>query len=80
MSAVLAELEKRLLELDADSATKLERVVRDLIDFSRTEVGNAPTDARGWPQGHFEKFAGCLEGEPFDLPDDPPPTSVDDEP
>ncbi len=80
MTAVAAELEKRLLELDADSAAKLERVVRDLIEFSRAGRGQDTAGERGWPEGHFEKYAGALEGERFDLPEDPPPAPVEDEP
>lgn len=80
MSAVAAELEKRLLELDEDSASRLERVVRDLIELSRAERRKPATDARGWPEGHFEKYAGSLAGEEFEAPEDPPPTPTEDEP
>lgn len=80
MSAVAADLEKRLLELDADSAAKLERVVRDLLEFSRVGVSGDKTEVRGWPEGHFKKYAGALEGEQFEAPDDPPPSPVEDEP
>lgn len=80
MSAVAAELEKRLLELDAESASKLERVVRDLLEFSRTERLAPKTDEKGWPVGHFEKYAGILEGEEFEAPEDPPPTPITEEP
>lgn len=73
MSVIASELEQRLLELDAESATKLENVVRDLIDASREDESKPETDANGWPLGYFEKYAGCFEGEPLEAPDDPPP-------
>ena len=78
MNAVTAELEKRLLELDAISATKLEQVVRDLIEFSRAERGEPATAVHGWPVGYFEETAGCFEGDPLEAPDDPPPAPLDE--
>ncbi len=77
MSVIASELEQRLLELDAESAAKLEKVVRDLIDFSRSDRKEPAKDANGWPVGHFEKYAGCLEGDPLEAPDDPRPSPVD---
>jgi hypothetical protein len=73
MSAVAAELEKRLLELDADSASKLERVVRSLLEFSRTEPAKPSKNTQAWPEGYFESTAGSFEGERLDAPEDPPP-------
>jgi hypothetical protein len=78
MSAIAAELEKRLLELDADSASKLERVVRDLIEFSRAEPDKPAKEARGWPERYFEETAGSFEGETFEAPEDPPPVPLGD--
>jgi len=76
MSAVADELEKRLLELDADSASKLERVVRDLIEFSRAEQGKPARDVREWPERYFEETAGSFEGEPLEAPEDPAPVPL----
>ncbi len=73
MSVIASELEQRLLELDAESATKLEKVGRDLIDFSRSERNGPAKDANGWPVGYFEETAGCFEGEPLEAPEDPAP-------
>lgn len=74
MSTVTLDLQATLKGLDADSAAKLERLVRDAIDLAQpSKAKPVEVDAKGWPVGHFEKFAGCLAGEPWDLPDDPPP-------
>lgn len=74
MSTLAVGLQTTLKQLDPDSASKLERLVRDAIDLaqpSKTKLG--AVDANGWPVGYWEKFAGCLAGEDWDLPDDPPP-------
>ena len=71
MSTVTLELEQALNQLDAQSATLLERLVRDALALVRQK--NSPsnaTDAKGWPAGYFERTAGSFANEPFDLPDD----------
>lgn len=74
MSTVTLDLQATLEELDADSASKLERLVRDAIDLVQpTRMKPSQMDAKGWPVGHFEKFAGCLSGEEWNPPADPPP-------
>lgn len=77
MSTLTLDLQATLKELDADSATKLERLVRDAIALaqpSKTKPAAAvAVDKNGWPVGHFEKFAGCLAGEDWNPPADPPP-------
>src|SRR5437016_2108652 len=64
MSALTNELEQTLKELDEHSALALERQVRDAITLARPAKPNATTalDAKGWPLGYFEKYAGCLAG------------------
>jgi hypothetical protein len=37
------------LEYQVDDLKKLERVVRDLIEFSRAEPDKPAKEARGWP-------------------------------
>jgi hypothetical protein len=74
MSTLTVDLQATLRKLDPDSASKLERLVRDamaLADGSPPRSGEV--DANGWPVGHFEKFAGCLAGEDWEPPADPPP-------
>ena len=74
MSTVTLDLQATLRELDSDSASKLERLVRDAIDLAQpAKAKPVEVDAKGWPVGHFEKFAGCLAGEEWDPPADPPP-------
>ena len=74
MSTLTLDLQATLKELDPDSATKLERLVRDAMALAEPpKTKPVAVDAKGWPVGHFEKFAGCLAGEQWDLPDDPPP-------
>ncbi len=74
MSKVIFDLQATLKGLDADSAAKRERLVRDAIDLAQpSKAKPVELDAHGWPLGHFEKFAGCLAGEHWVPPDDPPP-------
>ena len=73
MSTLTLDLQAILEKLDSDSASKLERLVRDAIDLAQPSKASAvEVDAKGWPLGYWEKFAGCMAGEQWDLPDDPP--------
>ncbi len=74
MSTVAVDLQTTLKKLDSDSASKLERLVRDAMELAQSvKAKSGAVDAKGWPVGYWEKFAGCLADEPWDLPDDPPP-------
>ena len=75
MSALTNELEQTLSELDGHSAIALERLVRDAIALARPakSIGTTALDAKGWPVGYFEKYAGCLAGDDWQPPADPPP-------
>lgn len=74
MSSLTVDLQTTLKQLDPDSASKLERLVRDAISLAQPSSPKLEAvDAKGWPIGYWEKFSGCLEGEQWDLPDDPPP-------
>ena len=35
-------------------------------------------DAQAWPAGYFEKFPGCLAGDDWQPPADPPPERSSD--
>jgi hypothetical protein len=73
MSTLTLDLQAILEKLDSDSASKLERLVRDAIDLAQpSKAVPVEVDAKGWPLGYWEKFAGCMAGEQWDLPDDPP--------
>jgi hypothetical protein len=77
MSTVTLDLQATLNELDAEAAFKLERLVRDAISLAKPpKVKAVEVDAKGWPVGHFEKFAGCLAGEEWNPPADPPPEPI----
>lgn len=78
MSTLTIELAQTLSELDERSAQSLERLVRDAMELVRpTQTkGTAAADARGWPTGYFEQTAGSFAGEPFDIPNDPPPDTT----
>ena len=79
MSTLTSDLQATIEELDPDSAIKLERLVRDAIALARPAKSKAgPVDAHGWPVGHFEKYAGCLAGEEWEPPADPPPEPTPD--
>ena len=74
MSTLAADLQAAIAELDPDSATKLERLVRDAMALAQpSQPRPVEVDAKGWPVGHFEKYAGCLAGEEWEPPADPPP-------
>jgi hypothetical protein len=77
MRTLALDLQATLKKLDTDSATKLERLVRDAMALAQPPKSKpGEVDAKGWPVGHFEKFAGCLAGEEWVPPDDPPPQPV----
>lgn len=77
MSTVPLELQDTLNELDPDSATRLERLVRDaiaivLVQPATKSTADGALDKNGWPAGFFEETAGCFANEPFDFPTDLP--------
>lgn len=76
MSAIAHELDETLATLDAQSAAALERLVRDALDLAvgwKPGKTTASRNANGWPEGHFELYAGSLAGEDWEPPADPPP-------
>lgn len=74
MSAIALKLEQTLASLDPSHATFLERLVSDALELVKARPAVA-VDARGWPIGHFEKYAGSFANEPFDEPVNLPPES-----
>lgn len=75
MSTLAIDLQATLASLDNDSATKLERLVRDALALVRTakQPDGRGVDANGWPVGYFERTFGCLADQEFEAPADPPP-------
>ena len=70
MSTVVEELDAALKSADAKVARRLERLVRDALALAN--VAPEKTDANGWPEGYFERTAGCLAGEEFERPEQLP--------
>jgi hypothetical protein len=61
MSSVVEELDAVLKRVDSRMARKIERLVRDLIAVVDVPP-NQKTDAKGWPEGYFERIPGCFAG------------------
>jgi hypothetical protein len=79
MISITTELDETLATLDPADARLLER----LVTYAPALVGRRPgrlnqkefpaVDAKGWPVGHFEEYAGAFAEEAFDMPEDSPP-------
>ena len=76
MSTLTLDLQATLKQLDPDSATKLERLVRAAMALVQPDKKAArpatEVDKNGWPVGFFADTAGCFANEPFDFPADLP--------
>ena len=75
MSTLAIDLQSTLEDLDPESATRFERLVRDAIAVVNPlrKTASREVDANGWPIGYFESTYGCAKGEEWQLPCDPPP-------
>ena len=72
MNGVALELEETLRRLDPLAAAALEQLVRGALALATRPTPDA-VDAKGWPLGYFEKYAGSLAGDDWEPPADPPP-------
>ncbi len=70
MSSVVDDLDAALKRADAKVARRLERIVREALALA--DIPPVKTDANGWPEGYFERTAGCLAGEEFERPEQLP--------
>ena len=71
MSTLTSDLQATIAAIDPDSASKLERLVRDAMALAQpAKAKSGEVDAKGWPAGYFEQTAGCFADEPFDFPAD----------
>ena len=66
MTAIAAQLEEKLKSLDAQSASSLERLVRDALDLVEIRNGTARSDRL--PPDFFAEVARELGSEPFERP------------
>ena len=75
--AVAQQLDELLSQLDPKSASALEQTVQSVLVTVKDRIPTEPAkDAKGFPIGYFDTVIGCLEGQPFDYPTDPPPDTV----
>jgi hypothetical protein len=73
MSTLALELDRLLSELDQESASALERTVRDaLIAAKQRAAAGAGTDRLGYPVGYFESTSGSFADEPLDVAPESP--------
>ena len=76
MSTVPMELDQTLRDLDTDTASLLERAVRDALALAQRRRQAAPLlDDLGYPAGYFEATAGSFADEPLEPPPDLPSTT-----
>ena len=69
MSPLAFDLDKVLRRLDPETATLLERAVRDALALVERRLLPAETvDAFGYPVGYFETTAGSFANEPLEAP------------
>lgn len=72
-------MSRLMIELSTELAARLEAVsaaenVRP-AEWVSEAVAKAlpPNGSEDWPVGYFEKYAGCLAGDDWQPPADPPP-------
>ena len=70
MHSISQELDRALGRLDSETASLLEKTVRDAVALATTKMTVPETDAMGYPIGYFESTAGSFENEPLKRPAD----------
>ena len=69
MSPLASELDSVLGRLDSETATLLERTVRDALALAeRRRASSQAVDEMGYPVGYFEATAGSFANEPLEAP------------
>ena len=77
MGALEMEIAETLKSLDPIRAKALESAIHQLLVVARPDKPEATeVDEKGWPIGYWEKFAGILEDDDWEIPADPPPEPV----
>ena len=73
MSPLANDLDNVLRQLDPQTATLLERAVRDALALAEHRQRNSHSvDELGYPVGYFEATAGSFAKEPLEAPRDLP--------
>jgi hypothetical protein len=69
------EVAARLKAASAAQHVKPAQWAKEAVEkaLPATVNGSIAVDAKGWPAGYFEKYAGCLAGDDWQPPADPPP-------
>jgi len=72
------EVAARLAAASAAGRVQPAQWAREAVEKALPAAGKLPSavDAKGWPVGHFERYAGCLAGDDWRPPVDPPPEPV----
>ena len=82
MSEVTIELSDELAaRLDAVSAAQKmppAKWVKEAVARALPPSIPLPSNTQGWPVGYFEKYPGCLAGDDWQPPADPPPERTPD--
>ncbi len=79
VSSLEIEIAETLKSLDPLRAKAFERAIHELLLVVRPDAKAnkltmpATVDAKGWPLGYWEKFAGCWADIDFEPSADPPP-------
>lgn len=68
MYSISQELDQALGRLDPETASLLEKTVRDAVALATTKLTAPETDAIGYPVGFFESTAGSFANEPLERP------------
>ena len=63
MTAIAAELDRKLQSLDPETAAYVERLVREALQQADTKVAEA-----NWPPGFWDKIRADWGDEPFERP------------
>ncbi len=64
MTAIAAELDRKLQTLDPETAVSVERLVQDALHLAESRKPNGA----GWPPGFWEQIRADWGSEPFERP------------
>ncbi len=74
MSTLTIELSNELAaRLEAVSAAQKVRPAEWATEAVARALPPKGSEEKAWPAGYFEKYAGCLAGDDWQPPADPPP-------